>query len=439
MVEGKKISELNAVDNLNYGSCFPVLINGATKKITFSNLLNDIISNLGNLNKEEISELQKKIKEHESRIEVSEKDIVIIEKTISDLQQKDTEQDDTITKYILLFEEMKNIYEQAVISGGIVDSELNVNSVNAIQNKAVAKLIPAQTSEENQLADKNFVNSSIQTETANFRGNWETFDDIPTDAENYPADYVGNKKPNVNDYLVVRDYNGEGTWRFKYIGKWEEVGKNGWKEEYQVNEKPFTSEQLASINSGITEQKVARYDGMTFPVGTILSGLYATAPTGFLLCNGQEVAIADYFELYTVIGALAECQSENEGMFKLPDLREVTLVGAGQNEKLSITAHDVYNVGEFKDDQMQGHKHNDSGHDHNLLASSIAGSIDVWGLNFYPRGTPFSDERNVLGAKADKNYANLGLPTKYSDDYGTPRTGKTTHGKQLGVNYIIKY
>ena len=331
MVEGKKISELNAVDNLNYGSCFPVLINGATKKITFSNLLNDIISNLGNLNKEEISELQKKIKEHESRIEVNEKDIVIIEKTISDLQQKDTEQDNTITKYILLFEEMKNIYEQAVISGGIVDSELNVNSVNAIQNKAVAKLIPAQTSEENQLADKNFVNSSIQTETANFRGNWETFDDIPTDAENYPADYVGNKKPNVNDYLVVRDYNGEGTWRFKYIGKWEEVGKNGWKEEYQVNEKPFTSEQLASINSGITEQKVARYDGMTFPVGTILSGLYAAAPTGFLLCNGQEVAIADYFELYTVIGSLAECQSENEGMFKVPDLRGRFLQGANGN------------------------------------------------------------------------------------------------------------
>lgn len=331
MVEGKKISELNAVDNLNYGSCFPVLINGATKKITFSNLLNDIISNLGNLNKEEISELQKKIKEHESRIEVNEKDIVIIEKTISDLQQKDTEQDDTITKYILLFEEMKNIYEQAVISGGIVDSELNVNSVNAIQNKAVAKLIPAQTSEENQLADKNFVNSSIQTETANFRGNWETFDDIPTDAENYPADYVGNKKPNVNDYLVVRDYNGEGTWRFKYIGKWEEVGKNGWKEEYQVNGKPFTSEQLASINSGITEQKVARYDSMTFPVGTILSGLYSSAPTGFLLCNGQEVAIADYPELYAVIGSLECCQSGNEGMFKVPDLQDRFVQGANGN------------------------------------------------------------------------------------------------------------
>ena len=67
------------------------------------------------------------------------------------------------------------------------------------------------------------------------------------------------------------------------------------------------------------------------PVGTILSGLYTTAPDGFLLCNGQEVAIADYFELYTVIGSLAECQSENEGMFKVPDLRNRFLEGADGN------------------------------------------------------------------------------------------------------------
>lgn len=67
------------------------------------------------------------------------------------------------------------------------------------------------------------------------------------------------------------------------------------------------------------------------PVGTILSGLYTTAPDGFLLCNGQEVAIADYFELYTVIGSLAECQSKNEGMFKLPDLRGRFLEGANGN------------------------------------------------------------------------------------------------------------
>ena len=432
MVEGKKISELNAVDNLNYGSCFPVLINGATKKITFSNLLNDIISNLGNLNKEEISELQKKIKEHESRIEVNEKDIVIIEKTISDLQQKDTEQDDTITKYILLFEEMKNIYEQAVISGGIVDSELNVNSVNAIQNKAVAKLIPAQTSEENQLADKNFVNSSIQTETANFRGNWETFDDIPTDAENYPADYVGNKKPNVNDYLVVRDYNGEGTWRFKYIGKWEEVGKNGWKKEYQVNEKPFTSEQLASINSGITEQKVARYDSMTFPVGTILSGLYATAPTGFLLCNGQEVAIANYPELYAVIGSLECCQSGNAGMFKVPNLQDRFLQGANEN------------LGTYKEAGLP----NITGDSGKVYKSSQrsdvnvgSGAIDSRGGIYVDSGSNDSNFNGYTGFifNASKGETKTDGTLKTANEHHVYGASDTVQPPAVCVNFIIKY
>ena len=67
------------------------------------------------------------------------------------------------------------------------------------------------------------------------------------------------------------------------------------------------------------------------PAGTILQGLYAAAPTGFLLCNGQEVAIASFPELYAVIGKLEVCQSANEGMFKVPDLRGRVLEGADGN------------------------------------------------------------------------------------------------------------
>jgi hypothetical protein len=51
-----------------------------------------------------------------------------------------------------------------------------------------------------------------------------------------------------------------GTWRFKYTGNWSVNGKNGWIPEYQVNEEPFTSEQLYAINSGITSNKVSAYD-----------------------------------------------------------------------------------------------------------------------------------------------------------------------------------
>lgn len=69
----------------------------------------------------------------------------------------------------------------------------------------ITALFPSQASSSNQLADKAFVNSSVQTATANFRGVWNTWDDLPTDANVYPEDYAGNRTPTVNDYLVVKD------------------------------------------------------------------------------------------------------------------------------------------------------------------------------------------------------------------------------------------
>lgn len=139
----------------------------------------------------------------------------------------------------------------------------NVSSrITSIEDK-----IPSQASSSNQLADKSFVNSSIQTNTANFRGNWNTWSDVPSDdVDLYPQDYAGSRIPTVNDYLVVKnasDYTANtlsGTWRFKYGGVWETDGKNGWIPEYQVNEEPLTSEQVYAINSGITSDKVSSYD-----------------------------------------------------------------------------------------------------------------------------------------------------------------------------------
>lgn len=143
------------------------------------------------------------------------------------------------------------------------------NDVNGLgfEVESIDSKIPPQASTSNKLADKAFVNSSVQTATANFRGNWATWDDVPTNANDYPVDYAGSKTPTVNDYLVVQDasdYVGsqtlDGTWRFKYSGVWGTDGKNGWLPEYQVNETPMTAAQLAAINSNITAEKVAYYD-----------------------------------------------------------------------------------------------------------------------------------------------------------------------------------
>ena len=66
-------------------------------------------------------------------------------------------------------------------------------------------LIPNQATTQNQLADKAFVNATIATNAANFRGNWATWADVPTTANEYPEDYTGSRTPTNNDYMVVDD------------------------------------------------------------------------------------------------------------------------------------------------------------------------------------------------------------------------------------------
>lgn len=149
----------------------------------------------------------------------------------------------------------------------------------------ITDLIPAQASSDNQLADKAFVNSTVQTDTANFRGSWSDWASVPTDPTLYPADFAGVTTPTVNDYMVIQDasdYVGtttlDGTWRFKYTGNWDTDGKSGWEPEYQVNETPFTAVQLAAVNSGITAAAVAKLTGLA-DIQTVGTGLNLASGT----------------------------------------------------------------------------------------------------------------------------------------------------------------
>lgn len=149
----------------------------------------------------------------------------------------------------------------------LTDALVEQIGANAEDIVILKGLIPAAASAQNQLADKAYVNSSIQTSSAHFRGNWPEWDDVPTDSTLYPADDDGVTTPTSNDYMVVQDASGYpvadgesalvGTWRFKYSGVWATNGKAGWLPEYQVNETPLTAAQLAALNSGITAALVA--------------------------------------------------------------------------------------------------------------------------------------------------------------------------------------
>lgn len=100
------------------------------------------------------------------------------------------------------------------------------------------------------------------------------------------------------------------------------------------------------------------------PIGTVVAFMGTTPPDGWLLCNGQLLIInthtgdTTYKDLYDVIGTTyGGSISDLIITFKVPDLRECVLVGAGTNQLLSMTYHDEYKVGEFKDDAVEAHTH----------------------------------------------------------------------------------
>lgn len=192
------------------------------------------------------------------------------------------------------------------VSGDIL-SQIS-NNTQSIQDSAsqiadIESVIPSTASSQNQLADQGFVNSSIQTATAYFRGDWSTWADVPSDPSLYPADATGNRTPITNDYMVViadEQENG-GTWRYKYTGVWSEQGKSGWMPEYQVNETPFTAAQNAAINSGVTAQAVAdiaamktgKQDKLTAGTGITIDGNTISASGGggdYLPLAGGEMS-----------------------------------------------------------------------------------------------------------------------------------------------------
>ena len=107
----------------------------------------------------------------------------------------------------------------------------------------IQALIPNQATPSNQLADKDFVNSSIATNTATFRGTYTTLAQIEA---------IPNPTNNDYAYLETTDSIGNNQFdRYKYSSS-----DSQWHYEYTLNNSSFTAEQWATINSGLTQSSV---------------------------------------------------------------------------------------------------------------------------------------------------------------------------------------
>ncbi len=98
--------------------------------------------------------------------------------------------------------------------------------------------------------------------------------------------------------------------------------------------------------------KIAGIVLSSVPTGTVLSGLYTTAPDGFLLCDGKAYLKTTYPELFAIINTSFNYLSDkDDNIFRVPDLRNRTIMGANPIADHQATGN-ISNVGDVQNSQL---------------------------------------------------------------------------------------
>lgn len=189
--------------------------------------------------------------------------------------------------------------------------------------------------------------------------------------------------------------------------------------------------QLAQL--GLTTYWYQDPLGAIAPTGSIIAFPTASAPTGWLLCDGTAVSRTTYANLFSLIG-ITHGQGDGSTTFNVPDyrgrfLRMVDGSAGRDPDKASRSAmatggNTGNNVGSVQTDDYQSHTHNlsDPGHSHVISnqcnSSTGSGKVAVGGDA--PEGSNPSTDSNTTGITMSAS------------------GGNETRPENAYVNYIIK-
>lgn len=176
------------------------------------------------------------------------------------------------------------------------------------------------------------------------------------------------------------------------------------------------NENINAVNANV--ESVGEQVAQWVLIGEIKQYLGATIPDKYLLCNGQEIAQADYPELYAVIGSLPACQSNTDGMFKVPDLQGRFLQGANGNLGTVKEAGLPNIVGNFEAQSVSYRSVGSNSSSSPLFKVARLGSIDS-------------------GTSQTSNYQNVVTfdASQVNSIYGK---SDTVQPPAISVNYIIR-
>ena len=211
----------------------------------------------------------------------------------------------------------------------ISDYETLLGVVNGILG-----LIPSQASSSNQLADKNFVNSTVATQTSTFLGNLDCETDLDlsygattSSIETALDSYTFDSTPTNNDYCYVTNVINNNTLvqRFKYNDE------EGWLYEYALNNSSFTATEWQAIDSGITSTLVGQIGTNQTNIATINSKLPKV----------KDFTIStDTWQLDSVSGRYY-CEIDAGGDFVFTDTQVKYYSGISANDQNIISVYGV--------------------------------------------------------------------------------------------------
>jgi len=191
----------------------------------------------------------------------------------------------------------------------------------------------------------------------------------------------------------------------------------------KISELPETtsidgSEYIPVVKDGVTRKVRPLYlKRYMLPGAVVLPWAEATAPTGWLLCDGSAISRTTYAWLFAKIGTTFGA-GNGSTTFNIPDLRAATLRGVGTStlftQNITVTLAQVIN------DAMHGHHHS-------WLTTTGGGLVGLQGVSSVQVNT------GVFGGTDQ-----IGDPKTNGTD-GTPRTANETRVKAIGFNFIIPF
>lgn len=287
MLEGKKISELDTVTNLQTGCCFPILSKGATKRITFGSLLSEIKGNLPETGIEEVKEdvqtLKTRADEASENINTLTADVENIKTEVADVDEMVAGQNATIRNCVSTVEGLEQRIEQTHFDDVLeLEEQVRANAANV--EKKLDKTTSASNAGKAVVVDENgnLVFGAAGVQVSHIEGNAieEKQDGIYVETVNV-SEEEGNALEEKEDGLYV-------------------------------------SQAAAGL-----------------PIGTIVSWSSDNVPAGFLKFDGTTYNKSDYPVLFTRI---PDEWKIDENTFKLPDLKDKFIQGANNNLGESIEA-----------------------------------------------------------------------------------------------------